>query len=163
MNVEKTGKRYIVQSESVYEASPQALFAVLLDYENFDRVSSVFKDSRYVEPADDGTPRAYTMVEGCVVFFCKSIERIDRLIVKPFTEIVAESEPNPADFRYSRSQWRFETAGEATTIYYRMEMEPGFWVPPVIGPYYIKRVLKAGGSRAVSRIETLARGEEPVL
>jgi hypothetical protein len=40
---------------------------------------------------------------------------------------------------------------------YRLEMEPDFWVPPLIGPWYLKRTLSHGGVRAVSRIERLAR------
>jgi len=34
-------------------------------------------------------------------------------------------------------------------------------VPPVIGPYYIKRTLRDGGRDAVDRIEALAQGREP--
>jgi hypothetical protein len=36
-------------------------------------------------------------------------------------------------------------------------MEPAFFVPPVIGPWYLKRTLARGGLRAVTRIERLAR------
>jgi hypothetical protein len=36
-------------------------------------------------------------------------------------------------------------------------MEPDFFVPPVIGPLYLKRTLSTGGVRAINRIERLAR------
>jgi hypothetical protein len=36
-------------------------------------------------------------------------------------------------------------------------MEPDFRLPPVIGPWYLKRMLSQGGVRAVMRIERLAR------
>jgi hypothetical protein len=39
-------------------------------------------------------------------------------------------------------------------------MVPDFWVPPVIGPYYMKRALKSGGEKAVDRIEALAIAEQ---
>ena len=44
---------------------------------------------------------------------------------------------------------------------YDFEMEPGFWVPPIIGPYVIKRALKASGANAVNRIEAVALGRKP--
>ena len=44
---------------------------------------------------------------------------------------------------------------------YNFEMDLGFWVPPVIGPYYIKRTLKRGGEDAIQRIEALAQGRDP--
>jgi hypothetical protein len=36
-------------------------------------------------------------------------------------------------------------------------MEPDFFVPPVVGPWYLKRTLTQGSQRAVVRIERLAR------
>ena len=41
-------------------------------------------------------------------------------------------------------------------------MIPDFWVPPVLGPFYIKRALKSGGANAVNRIEAIALGKEPL-
>ena len=40
---------------------------------------------------------------------------------------------------------------------YKLEMEPDFRIPPLIGPWYLKRMLSQGGVRAVMRIERLAR------
>jgi hypothetical protein len=51
--------------------------------------------------------------------------------------------------------------GEGTLMIYEFEMVPDFWVPPVIGPFYIMRALRSGGERAIDRIEALARGKEP--
>jgi hypothetical protein len=39
-------------------------------------------------------------------------------------------------------------------------MRPGFWVPPAIGPYLIKRKLRREGGRALDRIEALAQEHE---
>lgn len=157
IKVEKKGKRYYVKSESVYQASRPALFHVLLDYENFDKVSSIFTESYFMDPADDGTPRGFTKVKGCVLFFCTEIDRVDRLYVERFENIVAESEEESSDFRYSRGQWDFETAENGVKIFYQLEMEPGFWVPPIIGPYFLKKRLVEGAGDAMERVETLAR------
>ncbi len=43
---------------------------------------------------------------------------------------------------------------------YDFEMEPAFWVPPVIGPFVIQRALRNGAERAVDRIEKLAKTVE---
>lgn len=40
-------------------------------------------------------------------------------------------------------------------------MEPDFWVPPLIGPWIIKRTLKVDGMDAIGRIEALALGKTP--
>ena len=157
VNVERSGKRYIVESVSVYNASQAALVHVLLDYDNFHQVSSVFKEAKYLAPADDGVRRGYTRVEGCIVFFCQSIERIDRIELREGPVIVATSEPEPDDFRFSQSRWRFEDNTKSVTIHYRLEMEPGFWVPPLIGPYIMKKKLVDGATDAMQRVEKRAQ------
>jgi hypothetical protein len=35
-------------------------------------------------------------------------------------------------------------------------MRPKFWVPPIVGPYLIKRKLRTDGIDALSRIEVVA-------
>ena len=44
-----------------------------------------------------------------------------------------------------------------TNMIYKLEMEPDFRIPPIIGPWALKRQLSTGGVRAVMRIERLAR------
>jgi hypothetical protein len=57
---------------------------------------------------------------------------------------------------YKESRY-LEPTPDGTLMTYRVEMEPDFFVPPVIGPWYLKRTLSQGGQRAVTRIERLAR------
>lgn len=156
VSVEKKGKRYYVNSVSTYAASREALMHILTDYDNFDRVSSVFTESYFLPEGDSGDKRAYTRVEGCVWFFCKSIERVDVLLIEQ-SRVVALSDPALSDFKYSKGQWDFETTDAGQTITYALEMEPGFWVPPVIGPYILKRRLVDGAVEAVQRVEALAQ------
>ena len=64
--------------------------------------------------------------------------------------------PEQSNFKYSTSEWLLEPHEGGTKMTYRLEMEPDFFVPPIIGPWYLKRVLSTGGVRAVNRIERLA-------
>lgn len=161
VSIEQQGERYLMESRTLLAAPRPAVFRVLSDYDRFERISSIFEDVRFIEPARDGTPRAYTMVKGCVLVFCKTIERIERLEFSPPDRIVAEVEPEHSDFRYGRTEWRFVPTDAGTEVLYRMEMEPGFWVPPVIGPYIMKRSFRKDAVEALDRIEALAQGREP--
>ena len=69
--------------------------------------------------------------------------------------------PERSDTRYSRAQWRLQAEGGGTLLRYELEMEPDFWVPPLIGPPIVKRALRQGGERAAARIERLARESGP--
>jgi len=150
--------RYLLESDTFLQAPPNAVFRVLTDYDQFARISSVFEESRFVGADDDGTPLVYTRVEGCVWFFCKTMERVERLEFESPDFISTTAIPERSDFRYSRSEWQLSPEGDTgTRVMYRLEMEPDFWVPPLLGPLIIKRKLVKGGADAVERIEGLAQ------
>lgn len=153
--------RYHLVSKAWFDASRAALYRVLTDYDRFDEFTSAFVETRNVEPDEHGRPRFFTRMEGCVLLFCKSMRRHGYLLLSPLHEIVAIAYPEGSDFNFSRERWRLEPEGEGTLMIYEFEMEPAFWVPPVIGPFIIKRTLREGGIDAVDRIEAIAQGKKP--
>jgi hypothetical protein len=153
--------RYHLISKTMFDVSQDELYGVLTDYELFKKFTSAIVASKNVEPDAEGRPQFFTRMEGCVLLYCKTFDRRGYLLLKPMYDIVAIVDPEQSDFEYSRERWRLSTEAEGTLMIYEFEMEPRFWVPPIVGPYYIKRALKSGSIRAVNRIEALARGEEP--
>lgn len=161
ITVELEDDHYYLKSEAWMDASREDVYRVLTDYDLYVRISSGFVESRNVEADSDGKPRFYTRMQGCVLVFCKSFERYGHLILKPQIDIVAIVDPEVSDFDFSRESWELISEGDGTVMIYNFEMDPGFWVPPVIGPYYIKRTLRRGGTDAIQRIEALAKGLDP--
>lgn len=160
LEVEEKDGRYYFDSDTHILASTEALFDLLIDYDEFHKVSSAFKESRYMDPAEDGTKQVYTKARGCILFFCKTIERVELLEYTPHTDIMATVVPEQSDFSYSVTRWRLEPDGDGTRLIYTIEMEPDFWIPPVIGPLLIKNTLRSKGQDALVRIERLARERE---
>jgi hypothetical protein len=157
LDVTKDQGRFSLVADTFVDAPADAIYDVLTDYERFNRISSVYKEFGFLEPAADGTPIVYTLMEGCLFFFCRSMRRVERLETNEPHYIRTVTLPEQSDFRYATSEWVLEPEGPGTHVTYRLEMEPDFWVPPVVGPWYLKRKLLDGGARAVNRIERLAR------
>ena len=159
LDVDKRRGRYELVASAFLDARPEAIYDVLVDYEDnrFGRISGVYKESDYLEPAADGTPIVYTRMEGCLMWYCVSMERVERLESSAPYFIRTVTLPERSDFQHSISEWTLEAEAGGTRLHYRLEMEPDFFVPPVIGPWYLKRTLSKGGIRAVNRIERLAR------
>lgn len=153
--------RYHLESRAWFDASHDALYAVLTNYDLFTKISSGFAEARNLAPDKKGRPRFYTRLEGCVLMFCKSMQRNGYLVLKPPNEIISVGYARQSDFRYSRERWLLRPEKGGTEMTYTFEMEPAFWVPPVIGPFMIKRTLREGGIDAVDRIEAIAQGKEP--
>jgi hypothetical protein len=160
LDVTRKQGRYALAANAHLDATPGSIYAVLTDYDDnaFGRISSVYKESRYLDPADDGTPIVYTRMEGCMLFYCMTLRRTERLETVEPRLIKSYALPEQSNFKYSTSEWVLEDDGAGgTNMIYKLEMEPDFRIPPIIGPWALKHQLSTGGVRAVMRIERLAR------
>jgi len=153
--------RYALEADAFMDAPRESIFVVLTDYDRIGRISSAYKEYGFMDPAPDGTPVVFTRMEGCVLIFCRSLRRVERLESDAPGFIRTVALPEQSDFRYSVSQWWLEPEANGTRITYSLEMEPDFWVPPIIGPWILQRRLKSGGAAAVDRIERLAQELSP--
>jgi hypothetical protein len=162
VDVSRRQDRYRVVADTHLDASPEAIYKVLLDFDGdrYQRISEIYKESSYLPPDSDGTPLVYTRVEGCLLRYCRSMRRVERLEVVTPQFIRSRTVPERSDFKYSMAEWTFATEGSGTRLTYQMEMEPNFWLPPFVGPWFLKRTLMQGAPDAIEQIELLAQQEQ---
>jgi hypothetical protein len=158
---------YYFEADIHLAATRESIYAVITDFDDnaYSRISGQYKESRYLEPAADGTPIVYTRMEGCAGKRCMSFERTERLETDAPRWIKSTALPEASDFKHATSEFILEPAGDGTEMIYKLEVEPDFFVPPLIGPWLLKRTVSKGALRAVERIEGLAReldGRPPV-
>ena len=158
--VDREDGLYSMRSEVYFDVEREYLYRVLTDFDLFEKFTSAIVESNNVAADDEGRPQFYARMEGCVLVWCRSFVRNGYLELNPTTEIVAISDPERSDFDISRERWQLIPEGEGTLMIYEFQMEPAFWVPPLVGPFYIKRALLSGGVNAVNRIEALAVGKK---
>jgi len=161
VSVEKIGDRYHLSSTTYFKASQSQLYKALTDFDKYPLFSTAFVEAENREPDEQGRPGFYTKMEGCALLFCKAYVRVGYLELQPEHDIIAMIDPEQSNFAYSRERWQLIPDGEGTIMIYDFEMEPAFWVPPLIGPYVIKRALRASGAAAVGRIEAVALAYYP--
>jgi len=158
--VEREDGLYSMRSEVYFDVEREYLYRVLTDFDLFKKFTGAIVESNNVAADDQGRPQFYARMEGCVLVWCKSFVRNGYLELDPTTEIIAISDPERSDFEISRERWQLITEGEGTLMIYEFKMVPAFWVPPLVGPFYIKHALRSGGVDAVNRIEALAVGKK---
>jgi len=152
---------YVMESEVHFAADIKDVYAVFADYDLSTQFSGAITEARNIDPDEDSPPGFYIRNHGCVLFFCKSFERYGYVEREPFKVIRASIDPERSDFHLSNESWQFRRDGAGTVVTYNLEFRPKFWVPPVIGPYVIKRKLRNDGGNAVDRIEALAQARQP--
>ena len=160
IDVSKKSDKYLVNSVTFMAAPIEDVFDVLADYDRFHRVSSTFVESRFLEKEANGNGVVYTVAKGCIAFFCRTLKRTEKLEVTAPTVITASVIPERSDLKFGVATWDLETVEGGTRVVYRMEMQPDFWMPPLIGAYLMKRSLSKVGGKAAQRIEDLALGNK---
>ena len=158
VDVEYKNSRYIMQSEVWFNAPLEQVYEVFSDWDLSTQFSSAIVKSNDLEPDEQGRPQFFVRNRGCVLFFCKTFERQGHVVSQPHVVLRAFANPEASDFLISNESWTFSTEQGGTVVVYRLLMQPKFWVPPVIGPYLIKRKFKNDGGDAIDRIEEIAQG-----
>ncbi|MBT8443104.1 MAG: hypothetical protein KJO13_00070 [Gammaproteobacteria bacterium] len=146
---------YHVFGESIVEAPPDFIFATLIDYDNFYKISSGIPETRFVESDDPDEVLAYTRIEACVMFFCRSAERLERIESTPYEEIHTQALPEHSDFEIYESRWTLSRHDRGTRVTHEARFKPDFWMPPLISNWAIKRKLIESAENIGIRIEYL--------
>lgn len=157
VSVRNEKKRYFVDSRAILDAPLKAVYDTLIDFDEYEKVSSVYTEAHWINRNADDSGEIYTYTRGCIAFFCKGLARVETVTARPITYIETRVDPARSDAHHGVSIWTLEPQGERTVIHFVMEFEPTFWVPPLIGPFVIKNRLRHGGEDAIQRIEASAR------
>ena len=155
-NVEHEGNDYQLDLTMQVEAARDGLIALLMDHENFKELSEVMIESGLVQDAPEDKTRRRLVVETCIVFFCFKVVMVEDLEQFSDGRILAIMVPEESDFKYGRTEWLIEPLGpDRCKINYRFQLQPDFWVPPAIGPFFLKRKMVTEARDSILRMESL--------
>ncbi|MCJ7451258.1 MAG: SRPBCC family protein [Steroidobacteraceae bacterium] len=154
VEVERVDSVVRVSATIEARASPELCFAVLTDFDHMADFLPGLKSSRLVSLP--GEPLRLRQVGRSVLGLSSlAIDVTLAVTLDPpheftFTEVVG-------NLRQMRGRWH--VAGDPThcTIDYRAEIEPNFWVPPLIGPLLIKRQVREQVDALVAEIHRRAQ------
>jgi hypothetical protein len=91
-----------------------------------------------------------------VYFFCKTVHQVQDVTEVPGRYISASVLPAMSDFRHGVARVYMWPEGAHTRIRVLAEVEPDFWIPPLIGPWIISRKLHSEALETMRNLERLA-------
>jgi hypothetical protein len=159
LNVTRDGPRYRVEMEVTLRAPAAASYAAFATPANLPLINPAVREARLLQPSGGEPPRLYTEVHVCAMLYCKTLRQTQQMHYAPRPdggELHAEVLPAQSDFEYGRAEWRFDAAGATTRMHFSAELQPAFWVPPLLGPWLVERSLREEAETTSAGIERLA-------
>jgi hypothetical protein len=156
LSVDQRGDRYRVLVQARLGAPVDAIWARITHYPSYPSISPAIDSCERVGSAAAGGDLVLTRARACVIGFCKDVRQVQRVQQLGFGELLAEIQPTGSDFRYGRAHWRLIPSADATELRFEAELEPKFWVPPLLGPWLIKRALEQEARASAVNLERLA-------
>ena len=160
VNVERFDERYVVEVDARFQASADRLRELLTDFPNLHRINASIRRSEVLEVTSPQQHRVRTEARVCVAMLCRKIVQVQDVKVLPDGNLLATILPAQSDFRYGVARWDFRSEGSATRMLFRSEIEPAFWVPPLIGPWLVRQALQGEAIKTVANVERLV--EQPL-
>ena len=156
--VVREGRSYRTQLTFDVAGSVDEVTAILIDYEHPERLTPAVTDRKVIDRQGNVT-RVRTEIHGCIVFFCKDLTltqdvTIDAGVIQ--SDIVAEQ----SDFKSGYLRWVL--AGDpdsGTHVVYESVVEPDFFVPPLIGRYFVRKWLRQQIFGIAERLKVEAAGQ----
>ncbi|MFV9615814.1 MAG: SRPBCC family protein [Gammaproteobacteria bacterium] len=145
-----------IRASVVVHVPAKYVRAVLTDYVHIYRLNPSVVESEVLTSQDDNVTRVRTKVIGCVVSYCTEIERVDDVRVLASGDIQAKIVPQSSQFKSGVALWQIRPMGENTLLTYVAEMEPDFFIPPLIGTSIVKDKLQDEVMISFTALERIA-------
>lgn len=153
LDVSQKAGVYQVVAEAHVDALPAQVYAVLADFTDLAEISPDILTSRLVKQVNARTMVVYTETRGCVAIFCRTVKQMQRVTELSSTDIVAVTLPQGSNVKQGTSSWHLTAEGHGTRLQWKATVEPAFWVPPLIGPALVRRVLQMQSQEFINGIE----------
>ncbi len=138
------------------QAEAAKAYAVFTDFARLPEINRAIVKADPIEGGAPGTQRLHTQVKVCVIGICRVFDQVQDMAKAPPEQLSAQVIPELSNLRFGRASWRIWDEGEWAKLIFEAQVEPDFWIPPLIGPWLIERKLAQEAVDTAEGIERLA-------
>ena len=145
LDVEHDGGVFTVAFDVLITGRAGRARAVLPDYRQWQHLSTSITESRLIGSLPDGRQRIGVSLRSCIVrIFCRTVRQVkDMETGTGRVSFRTEMVPGEGDFASGWEVWDIlDEADSRTRLKYRASLVPAFALPPLLGPWIVKRELR---------------------
>ena len=157
VNVRYEDKTYFLSAVFNVDATPARVMEVLTDFENISDLNPAIIESELQASSKADSLRVKTVVRDCILFFCKSITRVEDISQFENTKLETFVLPLLSDLRSGYTVWVLTQNLSGTMVRYDASMQPKFWVPPIIRTHVLKKNFKRRVIESVELVQQKAK------
>ena len=146
---------YSIEVDAQVAVAEPKVRAWLTDYAHLDRVNPAILSSDILETRGPGDLTVRTITNACVWIFCIRIHQVQTVVESDDGSVLAVVIPEQSDFKQGFAKLELAEKNNGTRVHITAEVEPDFWIPPIIGPWLIKRKLRTETLETVQNLEHL--------
>ena len=157
--VDRDRDRFAMTLQARLDAPLDDSYRVLGDFAELPRVNDAIEKVRLLDGAPAGATRLFTRVRVCVWLFCAHLDQVQDMwpVVDGETRgYDAAVLPERSNLRFGHARWRLRDCANRTCLQFDAQLEPDFWVPPLIGTWAIERAMRREAIATAQGIERLA-------
>ena len=91
----------------------------------------------------------------------KQFQQVQTMRQQSLGELTVDVDPAQSDFEFGQAEWHLNEGSGVTRLWFEARIRPAFWVPPLIGPWAIRHVLREEARSTCNGLEQLARNRLP--
>jgi len=154
---------YQLALEVILNAPSDDVHYVITDYVHIYRIDPSIVESDIMGKPDASVTRVRTLMNDCVLSFCRQILRVEDVREVGNDDIYSVIVPQLSNVRSGTEHWQIRPIGDKTRINYNLTFAPGFFVPPLVGNYIVEKKLQEEALICFNNIERIARIHDKML
>ena len=148
---------YTLDLSVVLAAGFEPVYEILIDHKRLHRISEVLVQTQLVTTPGSPAKRRRLVTETCILFFCFAAVMVEDVRITE-DRISTRIIPLLSDYRSGKTIWQVTAIDPHNSrIKLHVELEPAFWIPPLIGPYVMKKKMESEARKTIHNIEALAK------
>jgi hypothetical protein len=166
IEIKKENNLYHMYINATIDADVDSVIRIITDYENLPLINPYLKESKLLDNPEDERTTVNMLTEICVLFLCYNTRHVQTFHFIENGILFSRIIPEKSDFQAGWMRWEIKEMDSnkiypVTRIILDIEMVPDFFVPPVIGPYQIKRIMLKMTRATILNLEKKAKTNPP--